>query len=161
MPTFAFSFGKRLPDVKDPGGLISFIVVFVATSVSFLFKLLQYYIDGNTIPKWLNRFLLWIIESHHIDLSSATLEDNELKFQLQSVSIQLSKFTTIILLLLVISRVIIGKIRKIRYGTITDITNIMTIYLIHQTRQENIPIFGIDVCQICFIKINLSQDQSN
>ena len=87
MPTFAFSFGKRLPDVKDPGGLISFIVVFVATSVSFLFKLLQYYIDGNTIPKWLNRFLLWIIESHHIDLSSATLEDNELKFQLQSVSI--------------------------------------------------------------------------
>ena len=93
---------------------------------------------------------LWIIESHHIDLSSATLEDNELKFQLQSVSIQLSKFTTIILLLLVISRVIIGKIRKIRYGTITDITNIMTIYLIHQTRQENIPIFGIDVCQICF-----------
>lgn len=141
VPTFAFSFGKRLPDVKDPGGLISFIVVFVATSVSFLFKLLQYYIDGNTIPKWLNRFLLWIIESHHIDLSSATLEDNELKFQLQSVSIQLSKFTTIILLLLVISRVIIGKIRKIRYGTTTDITNIMTIYLIHQTRQENIPIF--------------------
>ncbi|RCK60409.1 GPI ethanolamine phosphate transferase 2 [Candida viswanathii] len=139
--TFTFASGRGVPDARDAGALISFIAVFVVTSVSFLFKLLQHFIDGNAIPRWLNLLLLWILDSYNVRLRNVNIEDNELKFQLQNVSIQLSRFTVFTLLGLLALRLIVGRIRSIKFGTVTDISNIVTIYLLHQTRQENIPLF--------------------
>lgn len=140
--TFALSSANNIPDARDAGALISFIVVFVVTSVSFLFKLLQHFMDGNSVPKWLNWMLLWVLDSYDVHLEDASIGDNnELKFQLQNVSIQLSRFTVYVLLGLFVLRLIVGKFRKVKFGTLTDITNIFTIYLLNQTRQENIPLF--------------------
>ena len=142
--TFAFASSRVVPDSRDAGALISFIVVFVVTSVSFLFKLLQHFIDGNTVPKWLNLMLLWVLESYGVHLDNTSIgDDNEMKFQFQNISIQLSRFTVYSLLGLLALRLVVGRIRKIKFGTITDVSNILTIYIMHHTRQENIPMFLI------------------
>ena len=45
--------------------------------------------------------------------------------------------------ILLIIRIVLGKIRKLHYGLLTDLTNLLTLFLIHQSRPEIVPIFLI------------------
>ncbi|EMG47766.1 GPI7 GPI ethanolamine phosphate transferase 2 [Candida maltosa Xu316] len=141
LKTFSFGSATSLPDARDGGALISFIAIFIVSSVSFSFKAVQYFIDGKEVPRWLTPFLLWVMDSYKIPIENINIEDNELKFQLQNVSVNLSRFTVIALASILVLRLAVGKFRGVKVGTITDITNIVTVYLLHQTRPENIPIF--------------------
>lgn len=111
--------------------LVSFVIIFICISLSISFKLCQYFNDGREVPVWIRWYFEWILASFDVDVSTD-------KFQLQSVNVQLSQLTTIFIVGLLISRLIIGQ--RIP-GKITDISNISTIYLIHQSRFEVIPIF--------------------
>lgn len=117
------------------------ICVFVAIAVSFLFKLVQYFIDGNVPPGIFKAALSSVLESQDIDLGSLDIEDVEVKLQLQRVGVQLANYTTMAIAASILL-VLIGRRLKKRYtGAITDITNIITLYLVTQTRHANIPIF--------------------
>lgn len=131
---------RRAPTLSIEAAIIN-ICVFVAISISFLFKLVLYFVDGNIPPGVFKLILLWVLESQDVNTDNLGIEDIDVKFQLQHISVQLAKYTTIAtagaLMLILICR----RIQKRNSGTITDITNITTLYLIHQTRHANIPIF--------------------
>lgn len=122
-------------NVQDFGSLATFIITFVTCTISFLFKLCQYYNDGRPVPDWLLVFLHWTCQSYGI-----TINSNE-KNQLHELNIHLSKILFYCLGVLVLARTILGKVRNIRYGLITDLTNIFTLFLMHQSRPEVVPIF--------------------
>lgn len=121
--------------VKDLGTLAVFILIFVTCSVSFLFKLCQYATDGRKIPYWLTGLFSWICESYGINQETADKHD------LQQLNTNLSKSTMWLIIVLLSTRVILGKVRHFRSGTLTDVSNILTVGLLHQTRIEVIPIF--------------------
>lgn len=135
---FGFSMYTTFKDrnVNDFGPLLTFIGVFVTVSLSFLFKTVQFYNDGMLIPSWLNWLVEWNCESFGV-VDLATTD----KKQLQNVLIQLSRLFAYSLGGLFALRLVIGRIRGIREATITDLSNIITAFLIHQTRTELIPIF--------------------
>ncbi|KAI5955835.1 LAS21 [Candida jiufengensis] len=134
--TFSFTTFQNSFDFKDVGSLVSFMSIFVASSISFSFKVVQYYIDSNKPPTYFKWLLIWILDSYDVNINKS-----DIKFELQNVSIQLSKLGSFMLLTLLGARLFVGKIKGIKYGNITDFSNIITIFLIHQTRHENIPIF--------------------
>lgn len=133
---------KQAPALTLEGTMIN-LCVFVAVSVSFLFKLVLYFIDGHTPPGIFKLLLVWILESQDVNTENLNIEDIDLKLQLQGISVQLASYTTMAttgaLVLVLIGR----RIQKRYTGTITDIANIITLFLIHQTRHANIPIFLI------------------
>ncbi|CAI5757925.1 unnamed protein product [Candida verbasci] len=122
----------------DAGTLISFICIFVSSTISFSFKILQSYIDGRELPAPARWLLIWILHSYHIEPNTS-----DIKFKLQEISISVSRLATGFIFGTMFLRIVFGTLRKIRHGTITDICNIITLFLIHQTKQENIPIFLI------------------
>lgn len=124
-------------NVKDFGSLVTFIVTFVTCSISFLFKLCQYFNDGKRVPDWLLVFLHWTCESYGI-----TIDPKE-KNQLHELNIHLSKILFYCMGVLLIVRIVLGKVRKLHYGLLTDLTNVLTLLLIHQSRPEIVPIFLI------------------
>ncbi|CAK7898204.1 GPI ethanolamine phosphate transferase 2 [[Candida] anglica] len=120
---------------NDFGPLFTFIAVFVSVSLSFSFKLCQSYNDGNIIPRWLMPLVAWNCESFGIDITSAD------KKQFQAVLTQLSRLLSFSLAGLVSVRIVLGKLRRLNDGLYTDIVNILSVFLIHQTRVELIPVF--------------------
>ena len=141
-----FSFSQRNPN--DVGPLLSFIATFVTASLSFLFKLCQYAIDGNEIPSWLTLHMKWTVESFGVDPDTST------KLEVLRVLVQMSRLFVYSELLLVALRIIVGKYRKITVGMYTDICNIITVFLVHQTRAEQIPVFLVFlVIRFLFAKI--------
>lgn len=122
--------------VNDFGPLISFIVVFVSVSLSFLFKLIQFYLDGHEIPNWLQWLVDWNLESFGVQ--DARNADKKL---LQSVVLQLSRLFMISLSATAVLRFVIGKVRGFHGAMYTDLCNIVIAFLVHQTRAELIPVF--------------------
>lgn len=134
--------GQAKPsDFHQIGSLISFILVFVGTSVSYSFKLLQYFNDGNEVPIIMKWLLGWILAGYEIPFTGSSIIDSELKLKLQGVIISLSRIAVYFMLAILFVRIVLGKLLKLKAGLITDITNIATLYLMHHTRQENIPMF--------------------
>lgn len=131
--------------LRDVGSMISFIIVFVTSTVSFLFKLCQYFNDGNNIPNWLYPLLAWIGESHGVPIGS--MVDN----QLHALNVSFSKLFFVLLAVLASTRVVLGKFRQKTNLLLTDISNMITMLLIHQTRVEIIPIFLV----FFFVKFTL------
>lgn len=131
--------------LRDVGSMISFIIVFVTSTVSFLFKLCQYFNDGKNIPNWLYPLLTWIGESHGIPIES--MVDN----QLHTLNVSFSKLFFVLLTVLATARIVLGKFRRKTNLLLTDISNIITLLLIHQTRVEIIPIFLV----FFFVKFTL------
>ncbi|KAI3406388.2 LAS21 [Candida oxycetoniae] len=133
----------HLLDTKDLGSFLSFTMIFVATSLSFIFKMVQFYVDGRSLPKILSWPLNWALVNFGVELNeySAAATDPTSKFLLQKASVSLSKLSVNTLFGGLIIRLIIGRLRGRRVGRITDITNAVTIYLLHQTDCSNIPIF--------------------
>lgn len=121
--------------VKDFGTLASFIMIFVTCSISLLFKLCQWVTDGHVPPPFGVMLLKWLCESYGIDYESTD------KHNLQEINTHLTRITGWLILGLLIVRLILGKIRGLKSNTWTDVTNILTIGLLHQTRVEVIPIF--------------------
>ncbi|KAK6198808.1 major facilitator superfamily [Scheffersomyces amazonensis] len=126
-------------DVRQAGSLISFIAIFVTSSVGLSFKLCQFYNDGYGLPKWLKWVFFWILENYNV--SHKSIDSADFKFALQSINTQLSRLSGYCILGLLAIRVSLGKVKKFNIGIITDISNIVTLYLIQQTKFENIPIF--------------------
>ncbi|KAK6463297.1 major facilitator superfamily [Scheffersomyces coipomensis] len=126
-------------DVKQAGSLISFIAIFVTSSVGLSFKICQFYNDGYVLPRYLRLVFFWIIENYGV--SFKTVDNPDFKFQLQGVNTQLSRLSGYCILGLLFIRVSLGKLRKFNTGLITDVSNLITLYLIQQTKFENIPIF--------------------
>lgn len=127
-------------DLHQIGSLLSFMIVSVGTSVSYSYKLLQYFSDGREIPAIMKMFLAWLLAGYEIPYTGTSF-DAELKLLLQEVLISMSQIASYFILGLLTLRVILGKFTKLKNGLITDISNIVAIYLIHHTRQENIPMF--------------------
>lgn len=121
----------------DIGSLLAFVMAFVVTSISFLFKLCQSFNDGQDIPNWIQFLLYYTCESFGVDMTTAD------KNQIQDVNTQLSRAFFYGILSVLGIRTIIGKLRKLNTGMITDISNIFTVILIHQTRVEVIPIYFV------------------
>ncbi|CUM65791.1 uncharacterized protein PRCAT00003439001 [Priceomyces carsonii] len=124
-------------DFKDTGNLFGFILAFVVSSIAFLFKLSQYYNDGNDIPKGLNWLFLWISDSFGV--TDGINDKNEI----QEMNILLSQLIYICIVFLLGLRIVLGAIRKVRHGFFTDVTNICTLLLIHLTKPEVIPMYAI------------------
>lgn len=123
------------------GSLVSFMLIFVTASISFLFKLCQYYNDGYKPPVYLMALFKWVVGSYDLDID--TTLDSEIKFELQRISIQLSQLSGYCIFALFLIRILLGKVRKVRYATVTDCLNIIALFLLHQSRFENIPIFMV------------------
>lgn len=127
-----FSFKET---AKDFGSLVAFVMTFVTCSISLLFKLCQYFNDGKPIPIWLNGFLIWTCLSYGIVI------DPSINNQLHELNVQLSKLSFCCIIGIGILRIALGRLRKMKYGLLTDLSNLMTLFLIHQSRAEIIPIF--------------------
>lgn len=121
----------------DLGSLFAFVLSFVVTSISFLFKLCQAHNDGYETPNWIRYLLNYTCNSFGVDVATAD------KSQIQDVSTQLSKAFFYGIMIILSIRTIIGKMRKLNAGMITDISNIITVILMHQSRIEVIPIYFV------------------
>lgn len=119
---------------NDLPSLISFVVAYVTGSLSFLFKLSQHFTDGNELPSWLESFLKFVLES----FGATSLDD---KLVLQSINIQISRLFAIGIASLFSVRILGGRIRNKNDFLITDLLNLATLALMHQSRAENIPVF--------------------
>lgn len=119
----------------DVGSLVAFVVTYVVSSLSFLFKLSQYYNDGNQIPGWTEFLLKFTYDC----ISGATLHSD--KKAVQEVNIQISHLFSVCLFLLIGIRVSMGVLRGIHTKMLTDIVNLLVVLLLHQSRVEVIPIF--------------------
>lgn len=111
----------------------TFIVVFMTVSMSALFKLMQFSNDGHTVPSWLQWYYNWVVTSFGV----TSLDD---KFALQAVAVLTSKITVFFVFALMVNRVITGKVTE-NSTSITDFINLVSVYLLHQSRLEHIPIF--------------------
>ncbi|CAH2350083.1 GPI ethanolamine phosphate transferase 2 [[Candida] railenensis] len=142
--------------VNDFGPIFTFIGVFVTASLSLSFKLVQSFIDGNKIPKWITWLLEWNCESFGVsDIDSID------KKQLQAIVIQLSKLFSYSLLSLFCVKLIVGKLRGITNAMYTDLNNLIVIFLVHQTRIELIPIFIVfSVIRFAMAKIILHLEKN-
>ena len=121
--------------VRDFGTLFAFILIFVTCSVSLLFKLCQWVTDGHSVPNMSYGILNWICESYGVDYSTADKHD------FQVINTQLSRSTAWLVLSLLLLRLMLGNIRGLKAGMWTDVANITTVLLLHQTRVEHIPMF--------------------
>ena len=121
--------------VRDFGTLFAFILIFVTCSVSLLFKLCQWVTDGHSVPNMSYGILNWICESYGVDYSTADKHD------FQVINTQLSRSTAWLVLSLLLLRLMLGKIRGLKAGMWSDVANITTVLLLHQTRVEHIPMF--------------------
>ncbi|RLV94377.1 GPI ethanolamine phosphate transferase 2 [Spathaspora sp. JA1] len=139
VPSFSFSNTTSLSGSQDFGNLFTFITLFVAASMSLSFKMVQFYLDGNKLPVVARSIFQWAVNSYGVNLNQ--LNEHDAKIRLSEISVDLSRLSMGALAVVLVVRIVIGKIRGIKWGTITDITNLVTLYLIHQTRCENIPIF--------------------
>lgn len=129
----------RNSDFQQAGNLLSFVLIFVASSISFLFKVCQYYNDGYDVPGWLNFLFKWVLSSYDVDIKS--LNDPDFKFQLQDLNILIARLSGYFILGILGLRIVAGKIKKLSSGIITDMINISTLYLLQQSKYENIPMF--------------------
>lgn len=131
-----FSF-SRLSSWKPYSFLTGFVVFVVTNSVSmtsFVFKVSQYLTDGNRIPWWLK-----FIDTSISELLGTGVSDDKLLNQLFNV--QLSRLFAASILMFIFARILMGRVRRVNDSLVTDLLNLATIFLMHQSRVEVIPIF--------------------
>lgn len=119
----------------DFGSFSAFMMTSVISSLSFVFKLAQFYNDGNDVPVCLRWVLDFASQSYGFSL------ENSSKKQLQDMNLSLSKSTFTGVWGLIILRLGFGFFKSAKHGTLTDMANCLTLLLAHQTRCEMIPIF--------------------
>lgn len=119
----------------DFGSFSAFMMTSMICSLSFVFKLAQFYNDGNEVPAWLRWVLEFACESYGFSL------ENSSKKHLQDMCLSLSKSTFNGVLGLIVLRLGFGYFKSTKHGTLTDTINCVTLLLVHQTRCEVIPIF--------------------
>lgn len=116
-------------------------VVFISI-LSFSFKVSQFSVDGYKIPFWLESLHLFVCELFGIS-------DLNEKKDLQLMNVQISRLFFYGLFTIFSVRIILGKFGIYKDDLIKNIVNIATLFLMHQTRVETIPIFLI----FAFLKI--------
>lgn len=119
---------------KDFGGAVTFIAIFTTYSISFLFKLCQYYSDGNKVPKSAFRFITWICQSFDPDF------DVHNPYSFSQLNVTLSKHFFMLIAAMIILRISFGWYRGVKL-TISDVSDMITLLLMHQSRAEIIPMF--------------------
>lgn len=124
----------RRRKLNDIASFISFVVTYLIALLSFLFKLSQSFVDGNQIPEWLKFFLSFTWESFGTKWRKETSI-------LLVLNTQISRLFTTSLCALGLARIVMGKLRDLNDFLITDLLNLLTLYLMHQSRVEVIPIF--------------------
>lgn len=127
--------------IWEPVCFLSFTIVVAITTLSFSFKLCQSYNDGNVIPSWLQSYGCWILSLFGLTTTLGSVVDPDIKAQLQAINIDLSQIAVICIFALMFIRIFVGRYRGLNGSAITDISNVVTIYLVHQTRIENVPLF--------------------
>ncbi|OBA20557.1 alkaline phosphatase-like protein [Metschnikowia bicuspidata var. bicuspidata NRRL YB-4993] len=110
------------------------VTISVISTLSFSFKLGQFSIDGSNIPHWLTPFHLFASEL----FGNYTLIDAK-EFQFIYVRVSRMFFAGLTAVFLV--QFILVNIRNCRRVGIMNFSNAVTLFLIHQTRIEIIPIF--------------------
>lgn len=133
--------GALARDFKQVGLLLGFILTFLTMTISFAFKLLQFWNDGHEIPPWLRWLYYWILSNNNINphLHSA----GEDKAAVAQVLVLVSNTAVYFMGLLVATVMAGGKAKGIKGGYLTVLTNFLTLYLIHHTRVEYIPMFAV------------------
>lgn len=140
---------------NDISSLIAFVVAYFISLLSFLFKLSQSVVDGNDIPKFLRYFLSFVWESFGAQLG------NEIS-ALLALNIQMSRLFTFSLGFLILVRILIGVLRGLKSFLITDLLNLSTLFLMHQSRIEVVPIFLVLVAlRYTFRKLMKSSNRNN
>ncbi|CAK9438417.1 uncharacterized protein LODBEIA_P26410 [Lodderomyces beijingensis] len=131
------------------GSMVFFVAISTATLTSYSFKAVQYYVDGGSLPPILNEFVLWIFSNFGIELSlEASATDPHMKFLFQAASIQLSRWASYTLVAAAAFNLLWRRLQNQSQGqsqrgrgNITLVANTLTLFLIHQTRATNIPLF--------------------
>lgn len=131
---------------NDFNNVYAFMSVSMLVSVSFTFKLLQGYLDGYNIPGWLKGYVDWNFETFNII-------DPGSKSSISTLLLNLSNYALKGTLALMIIRTSFRYTRQFRLGFLTDLVNMLNLFLINQTKIELIPMFL--VFQI--MKFNLSK----
>lgn len=121
---------------NDYNNVFAFVAICVVASISFLFKFLQAYIDGYPVPSWLNWYLFWNLESFNVG-------DTADKDLLQQTVMNLSQFFFLAIAGLIAIRVGFKYLRGFKIGVISDVVNLVTLLLVHQTKTELIPVFSL------------------
>lgn len=119
---------------NDFNNVFAFISISMVVFVSFTFKLLQGYLDGYPIPGWLSPFVDWNFVAFNIT-------DPTNKSSVSKLLMDLSNFGLKGIMCLVSFRVLCRYIRMFRLGFLTDLINLLTLFLLNQTKIELIPIF--------------------
>lgn len=129
----------------DIASFLAFVVTFVVSSLSLLFKVLQFSNDGNKIPKWLSFYFEFICESFDVpSVGNKTL--------LQNVNIRLSNMFTGSLVCMIVLRTVVGKFRILNDRPTKDLLNMFTLLLLHYMRLEQIPTVLLYSCvKYCLI----------
>ena len=129
-----FSRDKSKLPTKALTKLVAWVIALSISIPSFIFKICQYYIDGKDTPVWM-KFLIEIFTS----LLEIEADD---KKEIQRVNISLSKTFFAIFVAFCALRILINQWHNnIRSTLITDLVNMITFLLIHQSKAEVIPLF--------------------
>lgn len=112
------------------------LLLLLVSVMSFIFKLNQFVIDGFKAPEWLSLGNSAFCKLYGYD-PSAEQKD------LQAINIQLSRIFSGGLLLFLVGRFLAARMGKLDRGALREIINLSTLFLIHQTKIEIIPIFII------------------
>lgn len=134
-------FEKPKPDAPlDPRINVGcLILVSSVLALLFAFKMCQFCNDGKVIPFWLRPFASLVLSYYNLALPLDSPVPPQYKLQLQAINVSLSQMATYGFAALLVVR--FRKLSAIRHAFITDLVNITTLFLIHQTRIENIPMF--------------------
>lgn len=124
-------------NTSDPGHLLLFVLTFVTSSVLLLFKISQFYGDGNDLYHGLFHwfFLKGMASFDNVDYNNKTV--------LQDINVQISRLTFYCIGGLMVFKLIMGKVRNTKWGYFTDMANLSTLILIQYSRLEVIPIYLI------------------
>lgn len=147
--------GSLKSNLADSGNLLAFMYSFITCSISFLFKLVQSYTDGNEIPSWLNWLLFWILRNSGVDFNESKVDTKEILFSLSKIFFVLNG-------IMLVFRILMLKVKSIKIGYFTDIANMITVFLMHQNKIENIPIFMLfAIIRFAFARISTITSTGN
>lgn len=146
-----FAGNARATDFKLLGSLIGFILLFVTMSVLLSFKLVQYWADGHDVPAWLSWLYYWVLTNYDINPHNPNAGDDKQLVGL--ILVQLSNALIYFMSTLLVVSLVSAKFKGIKGGYFSVFANFFTLYLIHHSRVENIPIFiAFAVVKYCFMR---------
>lgn len=118
---------------NETNNIFTFIPMSMVVSISFTFKLIQAYLDGYEMPSFLENYVGYCLSSFEI-----------LDFDKKAISkvlINFSNYGLYGILVLLGLRVFFRFTRGFKIGTLTDSINLITLFIMNQTKAELIPIY--------------------